>query len=504
MNKKRSLINISVGIGSQIISIALGVLIPRLFLLSFGSEMNGFLNSITQIFSYFALLEAGVGAATLQALYGPLSIHDNTKISGIMAATNCYYKKTGKIYFIAVLMLSVGYPLVVESNISFGIMTLIILFNGIPGVVSYYFQGKYVILLQAEGKSYINTALTSLASTIISILKVVMLLLGFDILSIQFTYLIVNLLKVLFIGIYINKNYRWVNLVVEPDFKAISQKNAAFVNQICDLIFRNTDTIILTIFTNLKVVSVYTMYTLLYSMIRTALDYIAQGFSFIMGQTFNRDRAQYVKLHDLYETYRMALVFALYNIALIFIIPFMKLYTAGITDINYIDYKVAVLFSIFYLMTGARACCADLINYAQHFKKTQSRCILEAAINLGISLIAVNFCGIYGVLIGTIAALVYRMNDMFIYANMRILKRSPWVSYKRLIYNSIVFISVTLLTNLIPWKLDSYFSIIGWACVAGVIIIGIYFAIASIVDYRSFKVLKEYCRPMIKKCLKND
>ena len=200
----------------------------------------------------------------------------------------------------------------------------------------------------------------------------------------------------------------------------------------------------------------------------------------------------------------MALVFALYNIALIFIIPFMKLYTAGITDINYIDYKVAVLFSIFYLMTGARACCADLINYAQHFKKTQSRCILEAAINLGISLIAVNFCGIYGVLIGTIAALVYRMNDMLIYANMRILKRSPWVSYKRLVYNSIVFISVTLLTKLIPWKLDSYFSIIGWACVAGVIIIGIYFAIASIVDYRSFKVLKEYCRPILKKCLKND
>ena len=186
---------------------------------------------------------------------------------------------------------------------------------------------------------------------------------------------------------------------------------------------------------------------------------------------------------------RQALVFALYNIALIFIIPFMELYTSGIKDINYLDYKVAVLFSVFYVMTGARACCADLINYAQHFRKTQTRCIIEAAINLTVSIIAVIFWGIYGVLIGTIVALIYRMNDMFIYANVRILHRSPWISYKRFISNSIIFTIITVISKWIPWHLDSYFSIIGYACVSGIIILGVYFTIASIVDYRSFKAV---------------
>lgn len=329
-----------------------------------------------------------------------------------------------------------------------------------------------------------------------------MLLLGYNIIAIQFTYLVINILKIIAIGVYISKNYQWVNLKENPNYKAIGQKNAAFVNQICDLIFRNTDTVILTIFSGLKVVSVYTMYTLLYSMIRTALDYVAQGFSFVMGQTFNRDRERYIQLHDLYETYRMALVFALYNIALIFIIPFMKLYTAGITDINYLDYKVAVLFSVFYVMTGARACCSDVINYAQHFRKTQSRCIVEAVINLVVSIIAVKLWGIYGVLIGTIVALIYRMNDMFIYANVRILYRSPWVSYKRFISNTIIFIVITEVSKFIPWQLSSYFSIIGWACVSGILILGIYFVIASIVDYRSFKLLKEFIRPLICKLVK--
>lgn len=499
MNRRRSFLNIGVGIGSQILSIALGIIIPRLFLTNFGSEMNGFLNSIGQIFAYFALLEAGVGAATLQALYGPLANNSKKDISGIMSATDHYYKKTGRLYFFAVLAVAVGYPIVVSSNIPTWTMVTIILFNGVPGVISYYFQGKFIILLQAEGKNYINTALTSIASTLISVAKIVMLLVGCDIIAIQFTYLLINILKIIVIGIYISKNYRWVNLKEEPNYKAIGEKNAAFVNQICDLIFRNTDTIILTVFSGLKIVSVYTMYTLLYSMIRTALDYISQGFSFIMGQTFNRDRERYIELHDLYETYRMALVFALYNIALIFIIPFMKLYTAGITDVNYLDYKVAILFSVFYVMTGARACCSDVINYAQHFRKTQNRCIAEAVINLVISIIAVKLWGIYGVLIGTIVALTYRMNDMFIYANVRILNRSPWSSYKRFISNSIIFIIIIGVSKHIPWQLDSYLSIISWACVSGIVILGIYFIIASIVDYRSFKVLKEYISPLMGK-----
>lgn len=499
MNKRRGVFNIIIGIGSQIVTIALGIVIPRLFLTSFGSEMNGFLNSITQIFTYFALLEAGVGATTLQALYGPVAKKSKEDIVSILAATHQYYKKTGMFYFVAVVLLAVVYPLIVDTSISKMVMISIILINGIPGAISYYFQGKYTILLQAEGKNYINIFLTFVASTLTSISKIVLMLLGFNVVIIQIGHLIINLIKVLFFAIYIKKKYAWINLNTTPNFKAIEQKNAALVNQICDLIFRNTDTLILTLFCDLKVVSVYSMYTLLFSMIRTALDYVAQGFSFIMGQTYNSDKKQFIVLHDLYETYRMALVFALYNIAYIFILPFMTLYTAGVNDINYLDGKVALLFVVFYLMTGARACEADLINYAQHFRLTQSRCVIEAIINLSVSLVCVQFMGIYGVLVGTIVALVYRANDMVLYANRKILNRGSWVTYRKWISNAIVFVSISYVTSLLDWNLNSYFNIILWACVGGVIIIFIYFVVASLVNPESFAQLKAYIKAKLKK-----
>ena len=52
MNAKRSIYNIFFGMLSQIISIALGIMIPRLVLVNLGSESNGLLSSINQEMVY--------------------------------------------------------------------------------------------------------------------------------------------------------------------------------------------------------------------------------------------------------------------------------------------------------------------------------------------------------------------------------------------------------------------------------------------------------------------
>ena len=66
---KKSSYNLIFGFLGQFVTIAFGILLPRLVLVEYGSEVNGLLNSVTQIFAYFALLEAGIGGVTLQSLY---------------------------------------------------------------------------------------------------------------------------------------------------------------------------------------------------------------------------------------------------------------------------------------------------------------------------------------------------------------------------------------------------------------------------------------------------
>ena len=47
-NKRKGIYNIVFGLIGQMIIICLGVLIPRLVLVQYGSEINGLLNAVTQ------------------------------------------------------------------------------------------------------------------------------------------------------------------------------------------------------------------------------------------------------------------------------------------------------------------------------------------------------------------------------------------------------------------------------------------------------------------------
>lgn len=501
MRARRGAYNIIFATISQIVTIALSITIPRLVLVSYGSEVNGLLSSVSQALVYLALLEAGVGAATIQALYGPVSLDNREKISAIMAATDRFYKKTGLWYVICVAAFSIVFSLVVKTNLSLWIVIPVILMSGLSGAVSYFFQGKYQLLLLAEGKRYILTNTALIINICISICKIILLLSGFNVVAVQAAYLIWNLVQTLYIVLYIKRRYKWLDLSVKPDYDAISQKNSAFIHQISTLVFSNTDVVILTVVCGLSTVSVYTMYALLFGMIGT-LIYNVTGVQFALGQTFNADRGSYLKIHDAYEILSMGLTFSMFCVARIFILPFMKLYTAGVTDIIYIDQYLPYLFVAAALLSNGRTTSSMVINYAGHFKQTVTRTIAEASINMAVSIACVYRFGIYGVLFGTVAAMLYRANDMIIYANKRILNRSPWITYRRWLINAALFVAFSVFSHYVSPDLSTYPQIIGWAIVYTIIGVIVFFGVAFVAEPKVFQYVVQFAKPYLRKLRK--
>lgn len=501
MNARRSFYNIFFGMLSQIISIALGIIIPRLVLVSLGSESNGLLSSVNQALVYLSLLEAGIGTATLQALYKPVAEEDKSSINQIMAATNIYYKRVGLYYFIATLSLAIIYPIVVNSSLSYFTIFSVILLSGLSQVINFFFQGKYRILMQVEGKNYILTNLGTIINVFTSISKIILLLLGCDIIVLQLMYFIFSLLQMIYIMKYIKKNYKWLDLSVTPNYDAISQKNSVLIHQISGLIFQNTDVLILTVACGLKVVSVYSMYVMLFGMIGTTISTINSGVSFAMGQAYNTDKKKFNILYNAFETYNMSLTFSLYCVATIFIIPFLKLYTAGVTDVNYFDKLLPYLFVATYLLSNGRSAAQRVIEYAGHFKLTQDRSIIESVINVIVSLVGVVKFGIYGVLLGTIAALLYRTNDMILYSSKKLLKRSPFKTYLKWGTNLLLYITFIIIFNkvLLKISLDNYLMIILCAGLVSIVVVSIFFIVGSLIDKESFKYCTSYMNKYLKK-----
>lgn len=499
-NSSKGFKNIIANVFAQFVTLALGIIIPRLVLINLGSESNGLLNSISTVLTYVALLEAGVGTASLVALYTPVALNDKQRINAILSATDVFYKRSGRWYFIAVVIMTAVFPMTIKSTLPAWQIMAVTFLSGMPGVISYYFQGKYQILLRAEGKNYVLTNLTTLIHTATSIAKIVLLVCGCGIVMLQCMYMAFNLLQVLLVMLYIKKNYAWIDLHVKPDFSAISQSKNALVHQVSGLIFSNTDTLILTYCCGLSVVSVYSMYTMLFGIIATAITNFS-GANFILGQSYNTDKQRFIRLLDVYEIFNMVLTFSLFCIANIFILPFMRLYTSGVSDTNYVDTILPYLFIATYLLSNGRNSSSQVISCAGQFRETQWRSILESVINVVVSLVCVFRFGIYGVLIGTIAALLYRTNDMIIYANKKILNRSPWKTYRRWLVNLALFVVLTVLSKQIfaHIALDTYPRIILWAAIACVVVVPLFFAVASVFDKETYRCAKELAAPYLKR-----
>ena len=472
MNKSRGAKNIIFGLLAQFVTLALGLIIPRLVLVNLGSEANGLLNAIGSVLSYMSLLEAGVGTASLQALYKPLAQDDRNGVSRIMSATNYFYRRTGTVYFALIVGIAIGFTTLIDTTIPKPQVFLVVFMSGMSGVLNYFFQGKFKILLSAEGKSYVTTNIGTIIHVFVSLTKIAVLLAGGNVVAVQTVYFFYNFVQMLVFVLYMRRHYGWVDYQAEPDFEATSQKNAVLVHQISGLIFNNTDVLILTIFTSLKEVSVYSMYAMIYGMVKSLAVVLYEGYTYALGQSYNTDRDHFMKLFNAYELLTMMITFSLYCICRAMMNPFLTLYTAGVNDIPYVDRYLPWLFAIFYLLHNGRTSSAVLINISQHFEDTKWRSILESIINVTVSLICVIRYGVYGVVLGTIAALVYRTNDMIIFAS-RILQRSCWVTYRRWLRNLGLFAFLSWLVEIIPFPAENYLQLLLAAVEISVVVVGV-------------------------------
>lgn len=477
MNKKRSIYNMTMGLFSQMLILATSILLPRLIMVSMGSEANGLINSVNQALVYLSLLEAGVGTVTIQALYKPVAEDDKGSICRILAAAKKYYLRTGTVFAVLVLVFSVIYPLLVKTELPAPTVMLVILFSGGGSVLTYFINGKYWLLLQAEGKHYIRSAVSTTIHILLSAAKIGLLLAGFDVVAIQAAYFGAMLIQSTFEYIYIKRNYQWLDLDVTPDEKAIEQKNSVLVHQICGLLFNNTDTLLLTFSWGLRFVSVYAVYNLVFSQLTNIILTLNSSVLFVLGQSYQTDRAKFKTEYNLFELVYFLCTFIMASIVAVLIVPFIKLYTSGVTDVDYLSAWYAVLFNLVFILSNLRGPAQTSITVAGYFKKTTKQALIETGINLVVSIILLPKFGIIGVLLGTCAGLLYRTTDMILFSAKHIHNQKLSRTYLRLFRNLIPCAAFILTGVFAPPPIGSFLSFIIYGILFSLLSVAVFLAI---------------------------
>ena len=423
----------------QAVVIVLSFLLPRLYLENFGSEVNGVLSTIKQIFMYLFLLEAGVGLATTQALYKRIGEKDYKSANAVLSATHSYYIKTGIVYLAIVLIIAILYAYVIPTSIDGNVVFLIVILTALPALFSYFVQAKYRILMEVDGRKYVINNSETVLQLVANVGKILVLLLTDSLILIQLVYCIISLGQLGFLYIWAKKRYQWIDLKVKPDFQAISQKNSVLVHQLSGMVFNNTDVILISLLLDFRAVSIYAIYNIFFSQVQNFITSVVSGFNFALGQMFHTDRNKFNRVYDMYETIYITVTFIIYTLMAVFLLPLIQIYTSGINDANYTNVALVFLFVIMNLLSNGKLPVNSIIEYSGDFEKTRHQAIWEMIINITVSVAAILCFGICGAILGTIAALIYRSVVMIYYSNKKVLNRSPFATYRVWIINGAVF-----------------------------------------------------------------
>lgn len=461
---KKALYNSAASACAQIVSMICGFILPRLILSTFGSNYNGITASISQFLSVIALLRAGVGGATRASLYKSLAENDIRSVSATVKATEIFMRKVALIYLGIVILFSLFYPYLVKDEFERGFASSLILIISLSTFIQYFFGITYQMLFQADQRQYITSGINILATILNTIIAVVLINLGVGIHGVKLGSAMAFSITPITLNYLAKKEYHLI-YDIKPDFSSIKQRWDAFFHQLAGFIHSNTDIALLTIFTNTREISVYTVYYLVANGLKNVMSTLVVGVESAFGNIIARNETETLKKDVVhYETLLHVFCSILFGAALVLVTPFVQVYTRGVTDVNYARYSFGYLVIVGEMLFVLRSPYEALINASGRFKQTKKYAFAEAGINIMVSITMIQKYGLVGVVIGTVIAILFRTIAYGIYISRVIIHRGMNCIISRFGVTAISIFFIVLFTKTVQVpQMTSYYNWVFYA-----------------------------------------
>lgn len=504
-NKSKLFYNTLTSLILEITNVICGFILPRLILSHYGTEVNGLVSSINQFLTVITLLDCGVGAVVISTLYQPIAVMDINKISQIFSSANHFFKRIAYFLLVYIIVLLVIFPIISHSTFDCIYIDTLLLAMGINSFFMYYLGIVDRLFLTASQNGFIQYTAQIITIIINTVVCYILISCNCSIQVVKFTTAIIYLARPLIYRIYINKHYNIIrNFQYDKD--PIEQKKNGFAQHIAAYVLNGTDVLVLTIFSSLENVSVYTIYALVVNGIKAFYSAVTAGVESYLANIWNtKEKKCFNELFQYFEWIFHNFANLLFSCTLILIIPFVKIFTNGINDYNYIYPLFSIILTLAYYLIAIRSSYSILIYIVGHYKQTQWNYILVAVINLVISIGTVCIYGLIGVAIGTFIALFIQVfwQIQYVYKNILFTKKTNTV---KLIFLDILIISVSLVFSYnFEIRISNYFSFLLYAALIFIIII-FCISLLNLLFFKNFtkKMLCNILRKIWrKKCMPN-
>lgn len=465
MREKNSILNIISNLFVIILQIVLAFVVRFIFVKVLNEQYLGVQGLFTNIISMLSLAELGIGTAISFILYKPLAEKDYNKVSVIVTFLRKVYIAIGIVVLISGIIITPFLKYLV-TGYTMGNLNIIFIMYFITLAVEYFLTYPET-LLSADQKHYKISFILIGYTLITNVLQIIVLLVTKNFLIYILADVVMKIIKAVAINLYIKRYYPEVNFYnkekLEKKEKNVFIKNvkSLFLYKIGDYLINGTDNIIISKIIDISTVGIYSNYLSTITIFRNIMFNIINGVTASFGNLIIKEK------EDVQENVFNIMNFITYMFCgfvfccLIFLFnDFTKLLYGN----NYVlgMMEVIIICLNFYIATMLLP-LESVKSAAGLYYEDRYISLIQATINVFISIILGLKIGLIGVLLGTfISYILTTVWERPIIIYKEIFKSNSIVYFKKYILQIFIIVFNILLDYLVITKLFTQVTILNF------------------------------------------
>lgn len=410
MRTKNAIRNLIVAWGGQIV-VLLGTFVSRsIFVKILPTEYLGINGLFGNILSMLSMVDLGIGVSIAYYLYEPLAKRDEKKLSQLMNYYKKMYTTIGGIVFVLGISLTPFLDWFIKEETNIPNLEIIYIMAVINSALTYLGVYKSV-LINADQKNYITSFYYNLYKVAQLVVAIIVLIITEDYLA----YYSICLLETVVYNITITHkaNQLFPFLVknkkekIDNETKTMIRKNvvAMMCHKTRHIFINFTDNIVISKFISIISVGLYSNYSIILMNLNKVVGQVFSAMTASIGN-FNVSEAEEKKEKLLNTIYLLDFIVYSFCSVCLFVLfnPFIKLWLG---DEYLMSQEIVLILVLNNYLQGMRKVVLSFKDACGLFKQDRFNALLEALLNLIISVILAKYWGIVGVFIGTIASYIF-------------------------------------------------------------------------------------------------
>ncbi len=404
-----SAINTSVAVAARITAILMGFVTRVVFTRMLNENYVGVNGLFTDILNVLSLTELGVGTAITYALYRPIAEKDTVRQQQLMRLFRTFYRMTALVVAVLGLGLLPFLDTLMKSRPDVEHLTLIYLMYLADSVLSYLLVYKRT-LIEAHQKTYVVLLYQTGFLVLQDVLQMLALVLTRNFILFLAIRIACTVLTNLLISLRADRMYPYLRercpeRLPEKERKDIFQNIRAMMMHKLGLVaVNNTDNLLISAFVGVADVGIYSNYYLLIGSVRQVLDQIFQGITASVGNLGVRGGKAHMK--RVYET-AFFIGQWLYGFAAICLYELLDPFVELAFGAGYVfERRVVLILCINFFVTGTRKATLTFRDSMGLFRYDRYKAVLEAVLNLVLSVLLVFRFEVFGIFLGTFLSAV--------------------------------------------------------------------------------------------------